>query len=73
MNEDDQSRILGKIARSSPRQIGIFIDDYKEEIFVKKLRAELGEGFTIDVHKGPTPRSKTLIVKRNIPINITNN
>lgn len=43
MNEAQQIATIIKAAKEAPKKIGAFIDDYKEDRFMTKLRAGLDE------------------------------
>jgi hypothetical protein len=74
MSEDQQIRNIIATAKSAPKQIGVFIDDYKEERFKKKLRAGLpDDDFEILITGGITPKTKTIIIKRKISTDVSNN
>lgn len=74
MNEENQIRTIIATAKSAPKQIGVFIDDYKEERFKKKLRAGLPSAdFDIEVVSGITSGTKTIIIKRKSNHDVSNN
>jgi hypothetical protein len=76
MNEDKQIRTIAAACRTAPKQIGVFVDDYKVERYIKKLREYLfEEEFIIEIHGPPVIglKVKTLIIKRKIQNDIANN
>ena len=70
MNSAQQIDAIVKGANVAPKQVGVFIDSYKEEHFVKKLRERLPEAeFSIEVFPSPIKgdlKTKTIIIKRKV-------
>lgn len=65
--EDKQIELIISGAKMAPKKIAVFIDDYKEERFIKKLRAGLPESeFLIEAKGGLAPGTKTLFITRKV-------
>lgn len=73
MNEANQIKAIIRGARNAPSKVGAIVDNYKEERFLKALRAELPET-EFDIKSGSfTPGAKAIIITRKHPLNPSNN
>lgn len=69
---DTQLDTVIRTTKGAPKKTGLFIEDYKESYFVKRLTEALPE-FTIKVLPGIIPGTKTITCTRKVPLDPSRN